>query len=246
MMEAKQVGSTRAAIAPGYRWRLGVIALVCLAFGAWFFHDGFWTYPREIQDLRQYQETHGTDGAVLEGKAEQWEDYAKGHGLALTEPVRRTQSDIKVQYLLCLIVVPVGIFFAGQYGLSLRRWIAVDDAGLEANTGQKAPFDAIKGLNKERWKTKGIAVVRYARPDQSEGKLVLDDWKYDAPATRTILLAVEAHLTDAQITGGERERKPTDVGVAVPSLEEGAPGELPEPPEPPAVPADPARGPTNP
>jgi hypothetical protein len=221
-MEANASMPAKALIAPGYRWRLALIALVCLAFAAWSFRDGYFVYPREMTHYNrwvQMQKEHGWD---QDWKTKYWKPYAEANNLPLSDPPTQTQWNILFQYLMCVIVAPIGVYFGVQYALTLRRWIAADGAGLSTSWGQTAAYAALTGLNKERWKTKGIAVVRYRGPQGRERKLVLDDWKYDAPATRNILLEVEGRLTDAQITGGERERKPTDVGVAVPGLDESA------------------------
>ena len=242
-METSALIPAKAMIAPGYRWRLAVIAVACLAFGGWSLRDGAFVYPQQIRNYETWLQMQKEYGHDQDWRNQYWKPYALRNGLAdrnglVTDPPSQNQWNIGFQYLMCVIVGPIGVYFAVQYVLTWRRWIAADAEGLSTSWGPKPAYAALTGLNKERWKAKGIAVVRYRGPDQRERKLVLDDWKYDAPATRNILLGVEAHLSDAQIEGGERERKPTDVGVAVPGLDEAAAaGEAPANPE--AAPAPP-------
>ena len=59
------------------------------------------------------------------------------------------------------------------------------------------PFDAITRLNKRRWE-KGIAVVRYTDAT-GDGKLVLDDWKFEREPTDRIGDEVEKRLKVDQI-----------------------------------------------
>jgi hypothetical protein len=108
------------------------------------------------------------------------------------------------------------------YVLSFGRWIACAETGLTTSKGQTVPYAGITKIEKERWKTKGIVIVRYKNKDQREGRIVLDDWKYEAQATKNILLEIEAQLKPEQIVGGEPDRRPEpptpgpEIGVAPP------------------------------
>jgi hypothetical protein len=196
----------KALAAPGYRWRLGLIAVVCMLLALWFAKDGFYTYPQHnayVQAFEDLKRDHPLDYAE-----KWWKPYEHEHDIKQTDfNNKKSQFDFISQYICLAIAAPIGLIFLIAWVRS-NRWIASEATGLTTSWGEMVPFASMTRLNKERWRTKGIAVVAYRGADQIEHKLVLDDWKFQAPPTRTILMEVEAHLKDDQIVGGERERLP--------------------------------------
>lgn len=197
----------KATMSPGYRWRLGLIGVVCLVFAAWSAYDGLVAYPRHnehVRALRQIRDEHPAD-EVWKSK---WEEYGQTHRIAVTDyENEKAQWSIIAQFIQMGITLPLGLLFGFHYMRSFGRWIATDAKGFTTSWGQEAPFASIVQLNKERWRSKGIAEVRY-RDGQIERTLVLDDWKFDAPATLTMLKEVEAILTPEQIVGDKPAAQP--------------------------------------
>ncbi len=140
-----------------------------------------------------------------EQKYDLWRQYAQVHGLAADAPPKRhSPSSIFTQFIMAAITAPIGLVFAFSYITSYGRWIRTDEEKITTHAGQEATYGQIMKLDKERWKTKGIAVVHY-EGQKGAGKIVLDDWKFDRPTTDIILRDIEQHLTDDRIVNGERE-----------------------------------------
>ena len=189
-----------AGISAGYKWRLGIIGLACLAFAAWFFYDGAVAYPhqqRGYRVLEQLRVTHPTDWN------ERWPSIATENGWK-DQPSEVSDTDIMTQYIMGALVLPIGLLFGASFVRAHWRKIVMDDRGVRAGGGRDATWDAIRSIDKTRWKSKGIAVVRYD-DDGVEKRLTLDDWKFErAPITRMVA-EVDTRLGDdpARVLEGE-------------------------------------------
>jgi hypothetical protein len=218
-------------MAPGYRWRLGVIALMCFLFTGWFGYDGWVKYPQanllnhELEQLKQRNP---------DGYAKDWKDWENQHGLKADDYKDHGYSptDLGIQKAIAIGALIPGLLFAFAFARSFSRWIASNEMGLTTSWGLTVPFSTLVSLNKDRWKSKGIAVVTYRDGSQRERRLVLDDWKFDAPATRALLIDVETHLTDEQIVGGAREGTEDGAAAGPPEAQEEA-AQSPDDPSPP-------------
>lgn len=203
----------KAYVAKSYKVRLGIIALACLGFAAWFFYDGAVKYPAEMELFQKHQELEKSGDPNWN---QQWVQVLTERGLDPTYQVtERREMDIFTQYLMGALVLPVGLVFGWSFLRSQGRWIAADDTGLHTSWGQHAPWASLKTVDKSRWKSKGIAVVRYTDPSGSEQKITLDDWKYDRGPTVAIAAEVDRHLgiTDGG-SGTTTDAPQTTSGVA--------------------------------
>ena len=199
---------TKASISSGYKWRLGIIAAACLGFSAWFFYDGAVGYPKKQAIHQEYlsiQEQYPEDFNS------RWVERAQQEGWSTSPPKPYSDMDITTQYIFGFLVLPVGLAFLWAFIRTHGRWIAADEQGLSTSWGEQVPWDAVREVNKERWKTKGIAVVQYMT-DQAQGKITLDDWKYDRDPTVQIVAMVDQRLgnttsaeTEAAMTPADRE-----------------------------------------
>jgi hypothetical protein len=188
--------AAKAGISSTYRWRLGLIAVMCLGWGGYSIYDGLVAYPAHDRVVEKFKSTHETDYPA-------WEKFATENGLPLTDPGNpHSGFDIYAQYVMALLTLPFGICFGYSFLTSYGRWIASDEVAVTTNKGQRAPYASITTLNKDRWKSKGIATLHYNDEAGSERKIVLDDWKYDAQATKDIVKDIEAHIQPEQIVGG--------------------------------------------
>ncbi len=182
----------KAYIANSYKIRLGIIALACLGFAGWFFYDGAVKYPwqKELYEERQRLASSGDPEW-----SQQWTRYAQEQGWSPeVEPVKRTDMDITTQYLMGLLVLPVGLLFGYSFVRAQGRWVAADDTGLRTSSRQHAPWSSIKAVDKSRWKSKGIAVVRYTDAGGGEQKITLDDWKFDRDPTVAMVEELDRRL----------------------------------------------------
>ncbi len=194
----------RANIDPKYVRQFLLTAAVFFAFALWFLFDGLVTYPRQRERALAYQEL------VEEDRGDEWEQMAAERGWPTKDPGDpKEELDIQIQLVLGGIAALPGLWFVIGFFRVRRRWIEMDENGLQSSLGQKLEFDQIEALDKRKWRSKGIAKISY-RADGRRRRLVLDDWKYDRKATETILRGVESHLAVEQITGGSPEPPPEE------------------------------------
>jgi len=202
----------KANIWSGYRFRVGLIGLVCLGFGGCSVWDGFVKYPRLTTIFIAYSTM------PEETRDQNWPAYARQEGWPEDpDDVPRhikTDWDIRTQYIMAAITLPIGLVFGFFLLRSYGRWVASDEDGLTTSWGHTVPFDQIARLDKKRW-NKGIAVVHQTDGQQ---KLVLDDWKFEREAMDQIVEEVESHLSPDQVD------QPA-VAVADPSDHAGGAGE---------------------
>ena len=184
--------SLKAPTRSGYRWRLGLIGLAMLGFGLYCVYDWQIGYPHKkhvyesyLQIKEQYPQTYPTE----------WDRHATQRGWSNAVPSEKTDQDIRTQLIMALITLPIGLYFTWKFIASLSRWIAMDDRGLSASGGKQVPFESIRGVDWSRWKTKGIAVVRYDDAGR-ERKLVLDDWKYETQPIKDMATRLQDEYPD--------------------------------------------------
>ena len=181
----------KARTSPGYRWRLAAVAVLGLGWGLWSAYDGIVGYPehnRHVDTFNQFKERHGDAWRDL------WPTEAKQHGWSEKEPrPRKSRFDIYSQYVMAAITLPTGLIFLISFVRTGSRWIASDGATLTTSWGQTAPFDSITSVNKDRWKTKGIAVVNHGQ-DGGESRLILDDWKYERDPITHMVEQLDKHF----------------------------------------------------
>ncbi len=192
----------KATISPGYRWRLGLIALMCLVFAAWFYYDGFVKYPRINDKVRLFQRLS------QENRLHEWDRIAEQNGWPKENPgTEKSRLSLNTQKFLGSLCTVIGLVFGVTWLRAGGRWIACDEQSLTTNRGQAVPFDAIRSIDGGRWKTKGIAVVHYDGEGGS-GRIVLDDWKYNREATTAIYDAVQAHLNPDAAAQADPDQQP--------------------------------------
>ena len=199
----------KATINRGYKIRLGSIAAMCLIFGGWFFYDGFVEYPNhneKAEEFLKYREAN---------RLPEWERTAKEKGWSTENPgAVKGVWDLRVQKILGAFCTTVGLFFGSGFIRARGRWVACDQEGLSTNKIASVPFGAIQSVDSSRWKTKGIAYVLYDVSGQS-GRIILDDWKFDRPATTRIYEAVQSHLKSACSTSDD-QGPPDDASESTP------------------------------
>ncbi len=198
----------KAQISPGYRWRLGIIAIATLAMGAYFVYDGAIGYPHIKAVYEAYNEAKDAPGDNFQAT---WEARVQKEGWDVdlyTTPPHKDDGDIFTQFLMAGLCGLIGLPILALFLHTYLRWVASDGQGLRANGGKHAPWDTITRVDKARWKSKGIAVVQYAA-DGGQRTITLDDWKFQAQPTRDIMREIEMHI-DRERIDGELELPPEE------------------------------------
>ena len=178
--------------------------MVFFGIALWFLVDGTITYPRQRERALAYHELKEED------RLGEWEEIAGRRGWPTEDPGEpKEQFEIYVQLVIAALVAVPGLWFALQFLRTRGRWIELHETGLRTSGGRQLEFGQIISLDKKKWKTKGIAKIRY-RQNGRKRRLVLDDWIYDAEPTKAILCEVESHLDVDQIVGGAPEPLPLE------------------------------------
>jgi hypothetical protein len=165
------------------------VAVFFLLFGAYFFFDGSYTYPRRNQRWDAHERF------VKAGKKEEWPAYAASKGWVAKPPEKRYEDgDIVTQFVMGGAATVAGLLLLIYWITQRKRLLKIEDGAVYTPSGARVPFASIRGLGKKRWDTKGIAIVRY----EDNGRLlqfVVDDYKYETEPTRQILETIEQQLT---------------------------------------------------
>ncbi len=188
-------GPVRATISKGYRIRLLVIGLGLLVWTGLSLKDGLLTYPKEqaiYNDLQAFKEQHDdwqsrwTEYALEKG-------YSKKHAENPNKVKSRAEFDTPSQFVMAGLCGPVGLYFLVGGLLAGRRWVEGDPNGVRNHKGVNLTWDQVNAIEDDRWKTKGIAYLRYDAQG-GEGRLLLDDWKFDREATGAIYKLAVANV----------------------------------------------------
>jgi len=87
---------------------------------------------------------------------------------------------------------------------SRGRWIELGKSGLTSSWGQSVAADQVVSLDKTKWRSKGIAVLKYNDGTRAR-KFVIDDFKFKREPTDRILAELESQIGLHKITGGPPE-----------------------------------------
>jgi hypothetical protein len=190
-----------AKISKRYLQWLGMVAAFCIGIPLWFLYDGAIAYPKQRVRAHEYEKLKEED------RLDEWETIAADHGWPTKDPGEPKNS--VPQYVLAALLAPPGLWCLCSLLRFRKRWIELNETGLRTNSGRQLEFGQIITLNKKKWKSKGIAIIRYQR-DGRKKRLVLDDWKYDSDETRAILREIEARIDVQQIVAGPPESSPQE------------------------------------
>ena len=176
--------STKASLASGYRFRLILMTLLMLGFGAYCIYDATVAYPLSRDIGAAYEQVKADHPETY---PQVWPAEAERLGYPTDVPKKaKTDTDILTQWVMAAIVLPVGLFFGFKLLKENGRWVAMDEQGLTASGGHAVAWDGVTGLEDERWKTKGIAHVVYGGDGGTERRILLDDFKLEREATKAI------------------------------------------------------------
>jgi len=178
------------------------VALFLIAIGAWFFFDGFIGYPRNNARYQAWK------AHMDEGREAAWPAYADQHGWKRDEwpnwirehhpsgprpEVPFGPDKIVGQYVFGSIGILLGLLMLGYWATQKNGVLRSEEGAVFTPGGKRVPFEAITGIGKKRWDSKGIAVVRY-EIDGKKGQFIVDDYKFDTDPSRKILEEIETRL----------------------------------------------------
>lgn len=192
---------------PKFFSRFFWLGLAALGFSAYCVYDGAIGYPYKIERATEYNRLKEAD------RADEWEAFALEQGWSTDLPGKLyTQYDIYMQYIMAAAAGSVGLAFLTVFFRSKGRWIEADAEGVTSSWGGGFRFDQVVGVEKRKWKDKGIARVHY-QDGTKRRKFVLDNFKFERFLTTDILRRVESHLPVEKIIGGRPEADLGEVSV---------------------------------
>ena len=203
--------ATRANISPNYLIRLGLVGSVCALGGLWFLYDGLVGYPAKRErglDFLQFVEEH--PDLDEKEKHDQWKERAAELGWSTDIPLNpdtgkaTSQVEINEQFFYAAGAGLIGLGFLSRLVYMLGRWVETDGTTLRTKGGKQTDFAQITGIDKKKWQSKGIAFVNY-QAEGNKGRIRLDDYYYNRPATQTILRQLEAAIDPTKIINGKPE-----------------------------------------
>jgi len=189
-------------ITPIWKRQKLFMALFLIAFGLYFFWDGFYGYPfknvrygewKRFRDAGQTSEWQ--EFAKQKGwKADEWTRFAQEHGWREPYPeVAMSQGKICEQFFFGALVTTIGLVVLGYWFSQKGRILRADDEAVTTPAGTRVPFSAITGLGLKKWESKGIARVRYEFEGR-KGEFVVDDYKFDTAPSREVLEEIKRRL----------------------------------------------------
>ncbi len=199
---APPAGPIRATISGGYRVRLLILALGLLAFAGWSLYDGIYAWPKKqamYEDLQVFMEQH-------DDWQTRWSDHARAQGYpesVVKNPTKLKpldKYDIATQYGMAAVCGPIGLWFAYCWFAAGRRYVEADERGVRTHANVDLTWTQIEKIEDDRWKSKGIAYLKYA----GDQRILLDDWKFDRDATTAIYKLAESKMAGNQ----ENREKP--------------------------------------
>jgi hypothetical protein len=187
-----------------YLVRLALLTFMCNGAAIWFIYDGAVKYPNQRVRALKYIEFKDKFTDEVELKKE-WKAFAAEQGWPTDNPGKpKDQIDFYVQFGMAAAAAPVGLLFLVLIIRAFGRWIEVYETGIRTSWGRELKFEQIVSLDKNKWKSKGIAKVIYEDNGRTS-RVVLDDFKYEVKPTEEILKEVESRIDPEIIVGGPPE-----------------------------------------
>jgi hypothetical protein len=193
---------------PKFYFRFKLIGLLAVAFALWSLYDGAVTYPNQRERGLAF------DKLAKDDRMSEWDQFARDHGWPTEYPGEpKSRAEIATQYVMAVVAGTVGLIMLLVVWRSRGRWIEANDTGITSSWGQSLDFDQVTSLDKKKWRGKGIAKIQY-HDGRRTRRFVLDDYKFERPATDAILGQLEAEISTDKIVGGPPESPPDELNAA--------------------------------
>ena len=175
-----------------WRDRMGIILLMLIGSSGWFFYDGLVAYPKYNEGAAAYaqivemvKEEGFAEDAVKAEAAKRWEKCAADFSAdpkELPEHPKNVAQQIQFGVGLALFAVMFLLWVLRE----MRRIVRADETTFDGLTTAFPPFngktvvrfDSVFGIDRRKWKNKGIAVVYYKNEKGLPRRAIIDDYKY--------------------------------------------------------------------
>jgi len=174
-----------------YALRLVLLALLLVGWGVACVYDGGRRYPRENQRYAVYARIAETRQTDLDWEAK-WVAYARGKGWDTGAPKHHSPLDLKLQFAMALICLPVGLLSVGLFVRNRSSRFSAESLGLHGWGATTIPYDAVERVDRRLWESKGIAVA-WATVNGRRRRVTMDDWKW--LGMEALVREVEQHLS---------------------------------------------------
>ncbi len=199
-----------------WRSRMGIILLLLVGSAGWFFYDGLVAYPKYNEGAAAYAQL--TEMAREEGLSEaeaekeaaaRWEKCAANFSGDPQEPPKHAKN-VEQQIHFGIGLAIVALVFLAWVLREMRRVIRADDETFDGLTTAFPPFNgsvrvrfsSVFGIDRRKWKNKGIAYVHYKDERGRRCRVIIDDYKY--AGSEAILDACE-RVIEAKKENGSRQ-----------------------------------------
>lgn len=175
-----------------WRDRMGIILLLVIGSAGWFFYDGLVAYPRYNIGAAAYAhiveavKNEGFQDAAAENEAaKRWAQCAhEFSGDPKEPPVHAKNVDQQIHFGIGLAAI--ALVFLAWILREMKRVVRADDEEFDGLTAAVPPFngtvrvkfDSVFGLDRRKWKNKGIAVVHFKDERGRARRAIIDDYKY--------------------------------------------------------------------
>lgn len=139
--------------------------------------NSVWSQKYRPIFLQRLQETAWWEGYESSARTK---EGAPRRGL---EAVRQLEDDyhsvwdIRAQYFMAIVCLPLGLLALGSLGLSASRRFSADETGLHGLADKPIAYDAIQAIDWSRWQRKGIARLT-ASVNGATRTFKLDEWRF--------------------------------------------------------------------
>lgn len=181
-------------------WRRRMLFMFFMIFGiaAWFLYDGYLLWPNEAQRHSEYVEIK--DALIEAGDAVDeessslklaWQRHAREQDYRSNIPKERTDAAIREQRVIGWVMMAGAALFAAWIAWNHTRQVSAEGETVISVSGKRVPLDAIFGIDRKKWKNKGIAYALYEEGGKRR-RLTLDEHKFKG--CEAIILEAEKRL----------------------------------------------------
>jgi len=171
---------------------MGIIFLLIAGSSAWFFYDGFVSYPSYNRGAQAYAEividvenSGLTDHAAETEIAVRWEKIAPKFDADPNDPPKH-EKNIAQQIHFGIGLAAIALLFIAWILREMSRIIRSDDEKFDGIVAMiplfykttSVRFDSVFAIDKRRWNNKGIATVQYKTAEGRSRRAIIDDYKY--------------------------------------------------------------------
>jgi hypothetical protein len=172
-------------VTPWYYRRVGAATALVAVFGAYFLYDWKFGYPKanQIAERKEWFENElvpSYEAAREAGRLEQWQEEARREGWSAgregdppkwllysaergwpEKPKRYTGKEVEEQYWWGVSMLGLALALGVNLLRNVGRIQRGDAVSFTTPDGRRVLFDRVRQVDILRWRTKGLATVRY-------------------------------------------------------------------------------------